>query len=33
MANTTLRAAPFILEDTYIRQDEQGRFSLIDPAR
>ena len=30
MANTTLRAAPFILDEIYIHQDEQGRFCLND---
>lgn len=30
MANTPSRALPLILEDTYVRQDDQGRFSLND---
>ncbi|MBK1686183.1 KilA-N domain-containing protein [Rubrivivax gelatinosus] len=30
MAPLPARATPFILEDTYVRQDEQGRYSLND---
>jgi hypothetical protein len=30
MANTPSRALPLILEETYVRQDDQGRFSLND---
>lgn len=30
MASQMARAIPFILEDTYVRQDAQGRFSLND---
>ena len=30
MATTLARFAPFILDDTYVRQDEHGRYSLND---
>ena len=30
MATTPARFAPFILDDTYVRQDEHGRYSLND---
>ena len=33
MATTPARFAPFILDDTYVRQDEHGRYSLNDLHR
>jgi KilA-N domain len=30
MAATSTRTAPFILEETYVRQDAHGRYSLND---